>query len=241
MLPITQDLISFNFSRRTSRKIEYIVIHYFGSLGDDAGVVDYFDRKGLKASAHYALDDDSITQAVLGRDAAWHCGDSGRGTLKGKCCNANSIGIEVRPYKVKASHISAADTDWYFHEQTIENLVELVRWLMDKHGIDAEHVVRHYDVTSKLCPRPWVGDDINTYYGKTGNQLWAEFKARLEGDNVQTTSITASMNGKDTKLTSIVYNGENYIRIRDLADAQTDDKLTVDWDAVNRIVVINSK
>lgn len=194
MLPITQDLITVNYSRRTNRLIEYIVIHYFGALGDDAGVVNYFDRDGINASAHYALDDDSITQAVLDGDAAWHCGDSGKGTLKGKCCNANSIGIEVRPYKANTSHLSAADTDWYFHEQTTENLVELVRYLMDKHGIDADHVVRHFDVTSKLCPRPWVGDDINTYYGKTGNQLWADFKSKLEDDAMDGKEIYDKLN-----------------------------------------------
>ena len=111
---------------------------------------------------------------------------------------------------------------------------------MAKYGIDADHVIRHYDVTAKWCPRPWMGDDINTYYGKTGNQLWTEFKAGLE-DDVTTKSITAVMNGKETPLTSIVYNGENYIRIRDLADAQSDDKLTVAWDGTAGKVVINSK
>lgn len=47
------------------------------------------------------------------------------------------------------------------------------------------HVVRHYDVTAKACPRPWVGDDINTYYRKTGNTLWNEFKTKLEEKAVE--------------------------------------------------------
>lgn len=191
MLPITQDLITVNFTRRTNRKIEWIVIHYFGALGDDVAVVDYFDRDATNASAHYALDDDSITQAVLDENTAWHCGDSGKGAFKGLCTNANSIGIEVRPYKVNSAHVSAVDSDWYFHEQTIDNLRELVRYLMAKHGIDADHVIRHYDVTAKWCPRPWMGDDINTYYGKTGNQLWADFK----------TSLTATESEDEIKMT----------------------------------------
>ncbi len=153
-------------------------------------MVDYFDRDSTNASAHYALDDDSITQAVLDENVAWHCGDSGIGTLKGKCTNANSIGIEVRPYKVNSSHISAADTDWYFHEATIENLVELVKYLMAKHNIDIDHVIRHYDVTAKRCPRPWVGDDVNTFYGKTGNQLWAEFKSSLAATESEDLEMT---------------------------------------------------
>ena len=55
------------------------------------------------------------------------------------------------------------------------------------------------------------------------------------------TTITAVMNGKPTKLTSILHNNENYIRIRDLADAQLDDSLTVGWDSVDKTVVIESK
>ncbi len=60
-------------------------------------------------------------------------------------------------------------------------------------------------------------------------------------DNVKTKTITAKMNGTETALTSIKLNGENYIRIRDLADAQNDDKLTVAWDEAAQTVVINSK
>lgn len=66
----------------------------------------------------------------------------------------------------------------------IQNLTSVNRTVCTNRKI--EYIVihyfgalRHYDVTVKACPRPWVGEDINTYYGKTGNQLWAEFKARL--------------------------------------------------------------
>lgn len=180
---ITQSLIAANFTKRTNKVNQWIVIHYFGSLGDDTGVVSYFNRGGVNASAHYALDDDSITQAVLDSNTAWHCGDSGIGKYKGKCCNANSIGIEVRPYKVITASMGAADTDWYFHPQTVINLTELVKALMAKYNIDADHVIRHYDVTAKWCPRPWIGDDINSFYGKTGNQLWNEFKAALTAES----------------------------------------------------------
>lgn len=135
--------------------------------------------------------------------------------------------------------MSAGDKDWYFDVQTVANLTELVRSLQKQYGIDNDHVIRHYDVTAKLCPRMWVGDDINTYYGKSGNQLWNEFKAGLE-DKLEVKKITATMNGKPTELTSIEYNGENYVRLRDLANAQTDDAFKVDWNAIDG-VIINSK
>ncbi len=64
---------------------------------------------------------------------------------------------------------------------------------------------------------------------------------RQEDDDVKTTTITVRKNGKPTELTSIVYHDENYMRIRDLADAQKDDKLTIDWDQKTKTVPVESK
>ena len=184
MLPINQKLTRINFTdaNNTSR-IKYIVFHYFGSLGSAENVANYFYNTLRKASAHYCVDDTSIWQCVLDEDIAWHCGDSGIGIEKGLCTNSNSIGIEVRPYKMNSSSMLAKDKDWYFHEKTIINTIELIQLLMKKYNIPIENIVRHYDVTSKLCPRPFVGNDINIYYSTTGNEMWQKFKSRLIGES----------------------------------------------------------
>ena len=149
-LTVEQRLISRNFRRCTGqRKIEYIVIHYFGSLGTAAAVANYFNTTGIQASAHYCLDEGStVYQCVEDNNIAWHCGTSGA-YVHPRCRNENSIGIEVRPYNVPL-----------------------------------ENVVRHYDVTGKWCPRPWMGDDTNTYYGTSGNEQWKKFKERLSGEEL---------------------------------------------------------
>lgn len=184
MLTVEKRIISRNFTRAgAGRKIEYIVIHYFGSLGTAAAVANYFAGADRQASAHYCLDEGNIVyQCVEDNNIAWHCGTSG-GYVHPRCRNANSIGIEVRPYKLdKTTAGSAAARDWYFNEKTVDNLVEFTRALMEKYNIPAENVVRHYDVTGKWCPRPWMGDDMNAYYGTSGNEQWARFKARLSGN-----------------------------------------------------------
>ena len=56
---------------------------------------------------------------------------------------------------------------------------------MAKYGIDVDHVVRHYDVTGKLCPEPWVRDE----------SLWRKFKARL------TAPVELEPKKEETKLT----------------------------------------
>lgn len=45
--------------------------------------------------------------------------------------------------------------------------------------LDIDHVIRHY-VTRKSCPRPLCGDDINAYYGISGNERCARFKAQIK-------------------------------------------------------------
>ena len=72
-LTVEQRLISRNFRRCTGRrKIEYIVIHYFGSLGTAAAVANYFNTPGIQASAHYCLDEGStVYQCVEDNNIAW--------------------------------------------------------------------------------------------------------------------------------------------------------------------------
>ncbi|CEO33006.1 N-acetylmuramoyl-L-alanine amidase family 2 protein [[Clostridium] sordellii] len=37
-------------------------------------------------------------------------------------------------------------------EKTVENTLELTKYIMKKYGIDADHVVRHYYASRKDCP-----------------------------------------------------------------------------------------
>ena len=52
--------------------------------------------------------------------------------------------------------MGATDKDWYFEDATVEAAAELTRYLMNKYGVPASHVIRHYDVTGKICPNPYV-------------------------------------------------------------------------------------
>ena len=185
---IKKILTPFNFTYGNSiQRIKYIVIHYFGYLGSAESVANYFFSAPRGASAHYVLDEGSVIfQCVEDMNIAWHCGTK-RTYFHPDCRNHNSIGIEVRPYKINKQRSNhSEDSDWYFTDETINNLIMFVKYLMNKHNIDIDNVIRHYDVTHKQCPRPYTGDDINTYYKVTGNTMWSRFKNRLieEGDDM---------------------------------------------------------
>ena len=92
------------------------------------------------------------------------------------CTNYNSIGIECGVcYTDTSVKEASGDSDqWYFSTETQESLVWLVSRLMDEYGITIDHVIRHYDVTGKICPNPYVKNNrLRTSW------TWDVFRARL--------------------------------------------------------------
>ena len=158
--------------KRSTADIKYIVIHYTANDGDtDEGNGNYFANNIVGASAHYFVDDDSITRSVPDDYIAWAVGGSKYkytkgGTFYGKCTNANSISIELCDTKKNGVYD--------FTEATMKNAADLVKLLMEKYTVPVERVIRHYDVTGKVCPKPFVDDE----------KAWKEFKERLV-DNME--------------------------------------------------------
>lgn len=151
-----------NYTPNGNRKIDYIAIHYTANNGDTAwGNCNYFSKANRGASANYFVDTEEIWQSVDDMDVAWHCGAK---VYKHKYCrNANSIGIEM------CSRINSKGI-YYIEPETVKNTQTLVKELMEKYNIPIENVLRHYDVTGKSCPKPFVENE----------QLWIDFKKGLE-------------------------------------------------------------
>jgi N-acetylmuramoyl-L-alanine amidase CwlA len=149
----------------SNKKNQYIVIHYVGAVSSAKNNADYYASKKIDASAHYFVDEKSIWQSVEDSNRAWHCGGGLQGinghTFYGKCTNSNSIGIEMCVKKDEKGN-------WYFEPETVKNTVDLVKMLMKKHNVPINRVIRHYDVTGKICPAPFVDE-----------AKWSEFKSRI--------------------------------------------------------------
>jgi N-acetylmuramoyl-L-alanine amidase CwlA len=165
---IKQNLTTVNFRKgRAGYKPQYIVIHNTANNGDtDEGNAKYFHDNKLNASAHYFVDEDSVTQVVKDGDTSWHCADKqpavfGGGSFKGKCLNSNSIGVEL------CSDIVGGEL--VITEQTQNNGAELTATLMIKYGIPIEHVIRHFDVTYKQCPRQFARH----------SEAWEKFRLKV--------------------------------------------------------------
>ena len=154
-----------NYRRGRRDSIRYIVIHYVGAAGSARNNAQYYATSNVGASAHFfvghASEDGAVYQSVAPADCAWHCG-SETGKYYSECRNDSAIGIELCCHK--DSH-----GNWYFDSVTVEKAAELTKQLMREYNIDVDRVIRHYDVTHKTCPAPFVLDE----------QAWADFKQRL--------------------------------------------------------------
>ena len=172
--------------RSEKKKIEWIVVHYLGVPNADNPYI-----YGGGYGGHYNVQrNGEIYKAVdPKKGVVWHCGGKNgaiQGESKdsdgvaphryhGKCYNANSIGIECGVcFAGTDKSPSGTDGRWYFTTETQASLVYLVSTLMDEYGIDIDHVIRHFDVSGKCCPNPYV---LNNNY--QSSWTWKQFRANL--------------------------------------------------------------
>lgn len=159
--------------------IQYLAFHYTGNDGDhDTNNAIYYRDNIVKASAHYFVDDDSVTQSVEDTGIAWAVGgkrwadtaQTGGGKLFLKATNYNTLSIEMCDTN-RDGHLMAT-------EATMARAAELGRALMAKYNIPIERVIRHFDVTGKHCPAYFMDE-----------AAWATFKARLTEPEEETMKL----------------------------------------------------
>lgn len=146
---------------------EYIVVHYTGNNASANAEARYAESDQHPSSYHYVLDDDACYQLLNDSDTAWAVGAWPGATQL--ISNRRSISIEVCS---NGEAFTAAEQ---------ANLREVVGMLMERHGIDADHVVRHWDCHTgrKDCPWAYAGSD---------NAAWTELHAYITGGSTQATS-----------------------------------------------------
>ena len=205
-----------NFTKGRSDRIKFIVVHYTANNGDTAsGNLNYFANNIVKASAHYFVDEKEVCQSVKEEDTAYHCGAK---TYKHKVCrNSNSIGIEMCSRKDNYGN-------YYIKAETIERAVDLIKVLMRKYGISSKNILRHYDVTGKNCPAPFVENET----------LWKAFLKKIAEADMEVKTIKIKINDKTKTVKAIEKDGYNYVKLQDLRD----DRIQISYDKLP-IIKIN--
>ena len=123
-------------------KVNSIVIHYTANPGATAiANRNYFenlkDTHTTKASSHFVVGlEGEIVQCIPTAEIAYASNDRNSDTISIECCYKNEDGS--------------------FEQATYDSVIKLTAWLCAKFGLTSEDVIRHYDVTGKLCPLYYV-------------------------------------------------------------------------------------
>lgn len=151
-----------NYGGIRGNRVEYIVVHYTAGRNDTAeNNGKYFAREQVGVSAHFFVDENRVVRSVPEDRVAYHCG--GNYYYHPDCRNGNSIGVEICTKYVAGTYA--------FDPAAVENAKILIRDLMQQYNVPVERVIRHFDVTHKVCPAPFCG---------TGEAAWREFKEGLK-------------------------------------------------------------
>lgn len=128
-----------------TERIQNIVIHYTANPESTAQQNrDYFeglkDSQSTKASSKFIVGiDGEIIQCVPTNEIAYASNHA----------NSYSVSIEI-------CHMDATGE---FTDATYQSVIELCAYLCDKFDLEAEDVIRHYDVTGKMCPLYYVENE----------------------------------------------------------------------------------
>ena len=145
------------------------------------------------AAWHYCIGAGVVIQAIPENEEAWHCGQPDG--------NKHSIGIEI---------VESGD-----RHQVLITAVEFTAKLLKNYGWGIDKLKKHYDWTGKNCPRILI-DPLSI----KGSMDWDWFVKMVSEklDNDITEQSKMIVDGVEIPFTRILYKGNNFAKLRDLAD-----------------------
>ena len=163
MLSIEEDFLTPNkYSRPQTKlkKVNNIVNHYTANPGSDAEANrNYFeslkDSHITYASSHFIVGlDGEIVQCIPLTEISYASNDRNKDTISIECCHPDKTGE--------------------FTSKTYQSLLRLCVYLCQTYGLSSSDLIRHYDVTGKLCPKYYVN------HPKKWEELKKDVKALLD-------------------------------------------------------------
>lgn len=143
------------------QKTTKIAVHYIGNPGTSAEANrNYFNNNNSDVSSNYIIGlNGEIICCIPDEEVAW-C-----------TCQANSYSVSI-----ENCH---PDSSGKLNSKTYKSLVELCAYLCRKYRLSSNDLIRHYDVTGKVCPKGFVpknkgGSDDNN------NTAWKTFKSDVD-------------------------------------------------------------
>ena len=142
---VMQDYLSVNSYSRpgiSTHTITGIVVHNTAEAGVTAQERrDYFESLAVshetRAGANFIVGlDGEVIVCVPPGEVAYASNDRNLDTVSVEFCQPDDTGV--------------------LGDESYASMVQLLRWLCDKYDLEPDSIIRHYDVTGKLCPKYYV-------------------------------------------------------------------------------------
>ena len=145
---VKADLLTPNkYSRPQTplEKVNGIVVHYVANPCSTAlenrnyfeGLKDQTGSKTTSASSHFVIGlEGEVVQCIPLDEIAYASNNRNSDTISIECCHPDETGK--------------------FYDSTYQSLVNLCAYLCREFNLEAGSVIRHYDVTGKICPKYFV-------------------------------------------------------------------------------------
>ncbi len=160
-MTITNKYITNNRPYEKRSKTTAIAIHYVGNAGSSAEANrNYFQNTSTEVSSNFIVGlDGEVLCCIPDEEVAWCTSQANSYSVSIENCHPDSTGK--------------------FNDKTYKSLVELCVYLCKKYKLNETNLIRHFDVTGKVCPKGFVvkskggSDDEN-------NTAWKTFKADVK-------------------------------------------------------------
>ena len=157
---------NFNFKKRKSKQIKFIIFHYTG-MKKESDAINKLTNIQSEVSSHYLIKNNGeIIEIVPDLYVAWHAGKSSWKSYKS--LNKNSIGIEITNPGHEFNYKK-------FTKKQIVSLLKLSKFLIEKYKIDSKNILGHSDIAPERKKDP--GEKFPwEYLSKNKIGLWHTLK-----------------------------------------------------------------
>lgn len=212
MVIIKKDYIRINQYTRAGYKLYKvlgIVIHWTANYGASAkNHHDYFNGNAITSkrytSAQTFVDDKEIIEIMPLNEVAFACNETGHSKIAkfngnygytGGNANGCTINIEM-----------CVDANGHITEKTFKNTVYIATKYCKKYNLSYKDIYRHYDITGKNCPAPWVSKPSE----------FTRFKKAVKKSLEGSTDNSNKSVGKTSPKTTKGYTGTIKVLVNDL-------------------------
>lgn len=121
--------------------IKDIVIHYVGNPNTTAqNNRNYFNKWDTTVSSHFVVGlDGEVIQCVPIYERSAASNERNKDTISIEVCHPDESGK--------------------YNDATYESVIKLTAWLLNEFSLDESDIIRHYDITGKICPKYYVENE----------------------------------------------------------------------------------